>query len=295
MYCIRCGKGLEDGQCSSCLVESSNADSVWTRVRNWGLSFLRPNGLDWLSVMFRYLIILQALAGILYLSIWPSVLIQNPSDLSPPQNIAYGLTFLGVLASLLLARLRKPVGLLFAYLVSSVSLWLLPELGRDFYFNFYLDAGESYGLVFYPNGTLDDLQRAVSAESGDLYGGVYGWLVAVSFFALSISPIPVAIAGVIALGQSSISQSLLAEPRSSQGTGTPSNLAAIAFIAAFLVPLAGLVLGLVSLRNWKNEIPENRGLLVAAISISTLGVFAGPLIFVTILLPPLLEFFSFLS
>jgi uncharacterized membrane protein len=72
-----------------------------------------------------------------------------------------------------------------------------------------------------------------------------------------------------------------AKTRKTNTTGKTNTLAIVGLILSFLVPIVGLVLGIIALNQLKNNPgEEGRGLAIAAIVISSIFMLIGILIFI---------------
>lgn len=286
-FCANCGSELlENGSCPSCDLGSQTT-----------LIYQEESATKWIESMFRMFMIAFAASAFMFFLTWPIILVTDSSVLNPGTNIYFlslALSFIITIALsvLLRGRLALFAGLFF----SGLLLWVLPgfleylfyQLGQDVPFPTYL------GSI----GTVDDLFMTLSSNPMNYFGGAFGWIVTLGFYLMSLAHLPMVAVGVIVIGQEAISQNLKDRAKPSTETGSDGALVVGAFIAAFLVPVAGLVLSLIALPKWSGLSQRNRGLVIAALAISALNfVFSilFGLFFATTLIPAITGFIEDLA
>lgn len=285
-FCAKCGTELlENGSCPSCNQPKS---AVATQVRD--------GSRNWLEQMFQFFMVAFAVSGFMHFTLWPIILITGVFDLTPSATFY----FLSVgISSLIVAALafvlRGKVVLLAAVFVSGIMIWFVPEFLNFLVFG--LSDGISLETFFRNLDPLGDLSSFIMTTPSE-FSQVYSVVVTIGFTLMSLAHLPLVAVGVIAIGQEAISENLRNRKSTTSESGTDGALVIGAFIAAFIVPIAGLVLSLIAVVKWSTLSQRNKGLVVAALAISALTLVFSivfGLLFITTLTPILSGLFESLS
>lgn len=265
-YCATCGSELgQGGKCSKCETDSKNRSSRRVVVTQG----------DWIALMMRFFLLTTAISTFLYVLRWPLTLASDPRSLGVEDNVYFLMLTVALFGTVALAvTVRSSVGLVSGFLLAGFGLWVWPE------FLFYLLAHDTYGLPNYTPGAFDNLVSVVTTLSGPLPEVI----ISIGFFLLSLAHLPVAFLGFFSIAQESISRNLSNRTRQVEKVRQESALAIGAFIAAFLAPIAGLILSLIGVSKWNDFDSRSRGLLVASLSISTLVTLIGGLMLANLLI-----------
>lgn len=279
-YCANCGTEVnEAGLCPKC-------DSKPARQT----PLVRTTESSWIEKLFRSYMVFFSFAGAVYFLSWPVTLLTASETLSPALNIYFMALALGVIGSMTLAFLvRGKILLLASLFLAGWNLWVMPDLITFFFYE--LGAGSTFDFFLSGVGSFNTIQFLFGSSPELFVTGTLGWIGALGFHALSFAHLPMVLVGVVVIGQQAISENLQNRKKPSQPVLTDSPLVVGAFIGAFLVPLAGLVLALITLPRWSAYEQRDRGLVVAALAISILSVifslFLGLFFFTT--LTPIFE------
>jgi hypothetical protein len=268
-YCANCGSELnQGGRCPNC--ETSPKNSVLTSV-------IGTQG-EWVTVMMRFFLLATALSTFMYLLRWPQALVTNPRSISADDNFYFLLLTIALFGTVALAvSVRNNVALVSGFLLAGVAVWVLPEFILSFF------AQNPFGRGDYTPGALDNLISLLLTPS-NLAGPLPETLISIGFYLLSFAHLPVAFLGFFSIAQESISSNLRSRDEQEVEVRKESNLAIGAFIAAFLVPIAGIVLSLIGILKWPEHDSRSRGLLVSALGISLLNFLISGLLFAMFLL-----------
>ena len=261
MFCTECGSRLNDaGFCLNCSTTVMTTQSPSKFASNS----------DWASQMMRWLILVQSFAALMFFFNWPIILMSG-EEVAPPTSLFFVTLLVGIGVSVAEAFLLRGSALFLAFLISGQLLWVLPEIVS----HFSAMATYNMSLDFPSLWTFDELSNVLAGATvlgSDLYPALTG----IGFYLLSLAYWPFVLIAVISLAHSSIAKdaSQLAQSKSAGSNSTPI-LVAAGFIAAFLAPLAGLVLAIVSLAKWKELTSQLRGVAIAALAVSVVSLFAN--------------------
>ena len=285
-FCAKCGTELlENGSCPSCNQPKS---AVATQVRD--------GSRNWLEQMFQFFMVAFAVSGLMYTIPWLISLVTDFSGQTAAGNVYFITLVFGSLATLALAIfLRGKVVLLAGAFVSGLLIWFVPNLIQ--YLFFLAPEGWPINALF--TNLLPTSRLNVSLGTGELEFLLILFLVlTIGFTLMSLAHLPLVAVGVIAIGQEAISENLRNRKSTTSESGTDGALVIGAFIAAFIVPIAGLVLSLIAIVKWSTLSQRNKGLVVAALAISALTLVFSivfGLLFITTLTPILSGLFESLS
>lgn len=276
-YCANCGSELDQGgNCSKCETDSKN------RVLR---SVVVTQG-DWIALMMRFFLLATAISTFLYTLRWPQALATNPRALSADDNLYFLLITIALFGTVaLLLSVRNSVALASGFLLAGVAVWVLPDILLSLF------GQNAFSSVASTPGGLDNLVSLVFTPS-NLAGPLPEVLISFGFYLLSLAHLPVAFLGFFSIAQESISNNLSARSRQETDVRKESPLAIGAFIAAFFVPIAGIVLSLIGIVKWNEFDSRSRGLLVASLSISALGFLISSLLFATFFIGLIGDFVS---
>ena len=271
MLCSNCGSELVEGKCPNC----SGATLTMQKLEP------TPDYVGWQGTMFRFLLYAQALAGFMVFTTLPVRLFENDFDIGVYQFVFFLVLGLAVISNVGMSFLSTKIGLFIAYLVGGQLLWLLPTFAANLVL---VVSGDMSGeFLFQRLTTLERLTTYLAGSTGEY---LYVYLANIGFLLIGMAYLPFTVIGIAALAQETVSRNL----SSPSEPGSSSDALAIgAFIAAFVAPIAGLVLALIGLRAWQETNSRNRGLLIAALAISIVLGLLSVLFFTTVLVGPLFE------
>jgi len=271
MLCSNCGSELVEGKCPNC----SGATLTMQKLEP------APDYVGWQGTMFRFLLYAQALAGFMVFTTLPVRLFENDFDIGVYQFVFFLVLGLAIISNVGMSFLSTKIGLFIAYLVGGQLLWLLPTFAANM---ILVVSGDISGeFLFQGLTTIEQLTTYLAGSTGEY---LYVYLVNIGFLLIGMAYLPFTVIGIAALAQETVSRNL----SSPSEPGSSSDALAIgAFIAAFVAPIAGLVLALIGLRAWQETNSRNRGLLIAALSISIVLGLLSVLFFTTVLVGPLFE------
>lgn len=268
-YCATCGSELDQGgNCPNCQTDSKAGVLV------------RPLTIqgDWIALMIRFFLVTTALSTFLYILRWPQTLVTNPRLLTPDNNIYFLLLTIALLGTVALAlTVRNNVALVSGYFLAGLAIWVLPDLILSIF------GQDSFSRVTYTPGALDNLIALILTPS-NLVGSLPEILISIGFYLFSFAHLPVSLLGFFAIAQESISKNLTENKTKERDVLKESPLAIGAFIAAFLVPLAGIILSVIGILKWREVDARSRGLLVSALGISILSFLVAVMLFFGIFL-----------
>lgn len=276
-YCANCGSELDQrGKCPKCETPSKNRALT-------SVAFTQG---DWIALMMRFFLLATAISTLMYILRWPQALATNPRSLSADDNLYFLFLTIALFGTVaLVVSVKNSVALASGFLLAGVAVWVLPD------FLLSLFGQNTFGRADYTPGALDNLVSLVLTPS-NLAGPLPEVLISLGFYLLSLAHLPVALLGFFSIAQESISNNLSARNRQENAVRKESPLAIGAFIAAFLVPIAGIVLSLIGIVKWKESDSRSRGLLVASLSISALGFLISSLLFATFFIGLIGDFVS---
>ena len=260
-YCANCGTEVnETGQCPKCDVKPATRTVPVQTVET-----------GWIEKLFRSFMLFFSFAGAVYFLSWPVTLLAASETLSPAVNIYFMALALGVIGSFTLAYfVRGKILLLASLFLTGWNLWVMPDFIAFFFYE--LGAGSSFDFFLSGLGSFNTIQFLFGSTPEFFVTGTFGWIGALGFHALSFAHLPLVMVGVVVIGQQAISENLQNRKKPAQPVLTDSPLVVGAFIASFLVPLAGLVLALITLPRWSAYDQRDRGLVVASMAISILSL-----------------------
>ena len=268
-FCANCGSELlENAECPSCTAEAPPTQLVSLR-----------SSAGWLGTMYRSLIIAYSAAGLMFFLSWVIALATDPGSSDTRTNIYFLGLAGGVLINVILSVLAKTkVGLVSAFAAAGFNLWVMPNLVT--YLAYDLERRVGFGDFISSMDRTASLLSFIANDPDNFLAGLFGWLTIIGFFLISLSHGPLILIGAIAVGQEAISENLSNSPSNASKETVDSPLIIGAFIASFLVPIAGLVLSLIGIPKWSKYSSRDKGILLAALSISVLSFFLSLAFFI---------------
>jgi hypothetical protein len=278
-FCPNCGSEIAAGEtCKNC--------SQTTPLRT--VAVLNSPNSGWVAIMFRTLLLFQVLAVALYGLGWAIGLVIEPGTTNLYANISTLTMVFGVVLALnAVAFLRSGASLFIAYLLVGFVMWTLSDIVAITYLLVTEEISFSLDL-FSTIGTFDDLGVILVGGASAFSTGIYGVVTTLGLVLLSFAYFPFLVIGTVALAQEAISANLATREKTKSATSDESPLAIITFVAAFVAPLAGLVLGLIATSKWQELSQRSRGLTVAALVISAVGLLISFIVLVSLVATPVL-------